>query len=786
MAETQARIVLTASDKTKAAFDSAKASVRSLTEGAVGLQSAFAGIAGAAIVVDQLNKVRAAIDRLDAIDDLSEKYGVAASKLAGYTYASEVAGTSTEAFAAGLNKLSKNLAAAAGGGAEQAAAFKAIGVAVKDSNGQLRDADEVLLDVADKFASYQDGAGKAALAQQIFGKSGAELIPILNKGRAGIQELVGEAQRLGLVMGDDAYKAAGDLNDNLKKLELASQALSTRIAAELVPGLAKWTEGVVKSLEKGTLLEALFNRMRGNAELDPLAFDRKAAQDASRAVENVVTRITQLQEVLKRDADAGVPVANPAVLDALKRAQEEYVKLSAAAAAANDKLKATAQAMKPVVPPGEVDTRGGPPPEKTQAPVVNTKALKDEEQAAKRAQKAYDELLLRVGARVELAQIELQTGEKASEADQLRLEIDKALKNSEIQFTAAQRASLQAISERGQAVLKANERQREGIQLSQAATRLTAQQIQQAEEQTKGIVEQLQEYGKTATQVERLRIARLEDALAAKEQRLQAMQLFGATQDQIAQEQQLIDKLREGIQARKGIASQTEALQTDPVAGARRGVQDYLETIENAGEASRAAVSRGLSTLEDDLTTTFASGKISAKGFVDTVIAEFYRMAVVKPFLRSLFGGGGGGGIFGSLLGALGGSSGGGGGLIDELASYGVFAKGGVFGRGITPFASGGVFDGPQLIQFASGGATRAGVVGEAGPEAAMPLQRGPDGKLGVAVTGRAAAAPVLMPAVTVNIDGTTDKAVLQAMVRHGVREGINAVLTQLRVEGVR
>jgi hypothetical protein len=63
-------------------------------------------------------------------------------------------------------------------------------------------------------------------------------------------------------------------------------------------------------------------------------------------------------------------------------------------------------------------------------------------------------------------------------------------------------------------------------------------------------------------------------------------------------------------------------------------------------------------------------------------------------------------------------------------------AKGRVFDRGLTAFARGDVFSAPTIFKFAQGGSLRTGVMGEAGPEAVMPLKRGRDGKLGVAVTG--------------------------------------------------
>ena len=67
----------------------------------------------------------------------------------------------------------------------------------------------------------------------------------------------------------------------------------------------------------------------------------------------------------------------------------------------------------------------------------------------------------------------------------------------------------------------------------------------------------------------------------------------------------------------------------------------------------------------------------------------------------------------------------------------GAFADGGVFtSNGVQPFARGGVVNQPTLFPFADGGTTRTGLMGEAGPEAIMPLSRGPSGRLGVDASG--------------------------------------------------
>lgn len=93
--------------------------------------------------------------------------------------------------------------------------------------------------------------------------------------------------------------------------------------------------------------------------------------------------------------------------------------------------------------------------------------------------------------------------------------------------------------------------------------------------------------------------------------------------------------------------------------------------------------------------------------------------------------------------------------IKDGMSALGIpgFAKGGVFDGGLQPFASGGVVTRPTAFKFASGGSFKSGVMGEAGPEAILPLKRDGNGKLGVSVSGNTSGDTVVN--ITINHDGS-------------------------------
>jgi len=130
--------------------------------------------------------------------------------------------------------------------------------------------------------------------------------------------------------------------------------------------------------------------------------------------------------------------------------------------------------------------------------------------------------------------------------------------------------------------------------------------------------------------------------------------------------------------------------------------------------------------------------------------------------------------LLGSVLGLFGGGGAGGG-----TASY--TGYGGLGAPRM--FAKGGIVDSPTPFRFAEGGAFRSGLMGEAGPEAIMPLKRDSQGRLGVSVQGRSGGGIVLNQ--TINIDSRTDRAEVHALVSRAVRQGNAELVDRLGRQGV-
>jgi ribosomal protein L12E/L44/L45/RPP1/RPP2 len=211
-----------------------------VTGAAIGTAMVAAGTAVTALV-------KQSIDAMDEMSKLAQKTGTTVESISALTYAADLSGVSQEELGSAISKLTKNMSDAANGTGEAQAGFKALGISVTDASGNLKSSDAILGELADKFAGYQDGAEKTALAVNIFGKAGAQLIPLLNSGKDGLSDLSDEAKRLGLIFDQDTATAAENFNDNLSRLHDAVKGFGNSIATAVLPVLVDLTNQAVES-----------------------------------------------------------------------------------------------------------------------------------------------------------------------------------------------------------------------------------------------------------------------------------------------------------------------------------------------------------------------------------------------------------------------------------------------------------------------------------------------------------------------------------------------------------
>jgi hypothetical protein len=214
----------------------------------LGTTIAAAGGAAAAGVVAVTKE---AIDFADHLNDLKERLGISAEALSGWAYAAKQAGTDIDALAIGLRRLSANMADALDPKSQQAGLFKALGVEVKDASGNLRSLEDVLPEIAQKFKEMDNATTETALAMELFGKSGSDLLEFLNQGQDGLEELRQKARELGVEINDNTLQAADKFKDGLSDLKTIGLAAGLQLAEKLLPAMTSLVEEFRSGVTEG-------------------------------------------------------------------------------------------------------------------------------------------------------------------------------------------------------------------------------------------------------------------------------------------------------------------------------------------------------------------------------------------------------------------------------------------------------------------------------------------------------------------------------------------------------
>lgn len=203
------------------------------------------GVAATGALVDMSKN---ASDTTDEIDKMSQRLGLSTTAYQELDYVLGQAGVDINSFQTGMKSLLKNMDGAKDGTKAAFENFEKLGVSVVDSNGKLRSQEEVLFEVITAFQAMKDGAEKSRLAQELFGKQGQEIIPLLNSESGSFEKLVQKANDLGLVLEEDVIKNGVKLHDDLDSLEKSFGMLKTTLGGALMPIISQLVEFLVERM----------------------------------------------------------------------------------------------------------------------------------------------------------------------------------------------------------------------------------------------------------------------------------------------------------------------------------------------------------------------------------------------------------------------------------------------------------------------------------------------------------------------------------------------------------
>lgn len=204
-----------------------------------GLKKAAGPIAAivAGISVGKLVKDSSAafMDLVGSVNALQRIAGGSKEEVSGLRASLALSGVDADKATTALTIFSKNLGNAAADGASASAMAQKLGVDFLDAAGQVKPMSEILPGLADQFKAMPDGAEKTALAAQLFGRSGAQMIPFLNKGSAGIADLTAKAKDMGLIIDDVSAKSFSAAKVSAREYSMSVQGLMVTLGGGLTP-----------------------------------------------------------------------------------------------------------------------------------------------------------------------------------------------------------------------------------------------------------------------------------------------------------------------------------------------------------------------------------------------------------------------------------------------------------------------------------------------------------------------------------------------------------------------
>jgi hypothetical protein len=269
-------------DKAKQVVGGAMSSITS----AANVAARALGLLGAGLSVGALvSYIKTVIDAADGLNKLSQRTGIAVESLSQLRYAAKLADVSSDSLNTAIKKLNVSIAGGLAGDKEKIALFKQLGITTKDLGAGT---ESVMLKIADAYSTARDGAGKVAVGNALMGKSADEMIPLLNAGGQAIRDLMKEADKLGLTIGQDFAAQAEEFNDNMTRMSMSGQKLAIVLAGDLIESLgnaAKFMATV--AIESGKLagiwagLQTLItgtDMHKGNVELTHLTEKLVAAE----------------------------------------------------------------------------------------------------------------------------------------------------------------------------------------------------------------------------------------------------------------------------------------------------------------------------------------------------------------------------------------------------------------------------------------------------------------------------------------------------------------------------
>ena len=269
-----------------------------VSAGAAAALAGFAALAAGVAKVEKalLDMTRQSAESADELETLSLKTGLTTQTLQELEYAAEFIDVDLNTITGSLAKLTRSMDGARDGSGAAAESFAKLGIAVTNSDGTLRSAEDVFYEAIDALGQVQGATERDAIAMDLFGRSAQDLNPLIVQGSDALRDLAKEANASGYVLDDFAVKKLTAVDDGFKKLEKSRESFTKKLSVEFAPTTEKvlnqfadLIDEAGDSLVKSGIVESFGTLLQTSMQiLSPLAsLTTSALPAASRALQTI-------------------------------------------------------------------------------------------------------------------------------------------------------------------------------------------------------------------------------------------------------------------------------------------------------------------------------------------------------------------------------------------------------------------------------------------------------------------------------------------------------------------
>ena len=251
--------------------------------------------------------VKNTVETGDKIDKLSQKLGLSRAGFQELDFILTQNGANIDSLQSGMKTLTNSMNGVLNGNKSAIQLFRSLGVSVKDASGKVKTQEQVLKECISALQKLPDGAQKAALANQLFGRSGSELMPLLNNSAKSVEELEKRYKELGLGLSDDAVNAAVKFKDTQDQLARSFQALGMQLGSEVLPVIQEVADTIIKNMPQikaavSPVLKGIANSIKFVCDhaniLIPVATGLLATFMAYQSITKVIAIVKTLQTAI--------------------------------------------------------------------------------------------------------------------------------------------------------------------------------------------------------------------------------------------------------------------------------------------------------------------------------------------------------------------------------------------------------------------------------------------------------------------------------------------------------